>query len=176
MIAFLGLVLPALAADVCQELKPVDGSLQVVYVAPAGDQVEGNTWLEVVSVAQLRAFVSEHEADQLRVLQGLGLVSAKGTGRRAKRPYDARVFEVTPEALCRPLLGRPHNDVAGVPVCTDRNQMPIQGRGASSFTGCGYTLDSATKERGFDVYRVQWKDADDKGFCVWPLERFLGAS
>ena len=176
MIAFFGWALPALAADACQDLEPVDGSMQVVYVAPVGEHVEGNTWLEVVSVAQLRTFVSEHEGDQLRLLQGLGLVSAKGTGRRAKRPYEARVFEVDPADLCRPLLGRPKSDVSGVTVCTDRNQMPMQGRGASSFTGCGYTLDTVTKERGLDVYRVQWKDAGDKGFCVWPLERFLGAS
>ena len=97
-------------------------TLQVAFVAPAGERVEPSTWLEVVSVAQLRTFVSESGADELRLLQGMGLVAAKGTGRRAKRDYEIRVFDVDRDVLCRPMIGRPGTDVSGVIVCTDRNQ------------------------------------------------------
>lgn len=169
----LGLALPRWAAsaeETCAALTAVPEAVQVAWISPVNRQVGANTYLEVVRVADLRAFLKAEGPSSVRLLQGLGLANAKGKGRAVKRSWKVTIFDVRSAWLCRPLAGGTADKVVeGVAVCPPSEQDgPARG-----FTGCGYTRDTATGGRGLDVYRVRWRDASSGGFCVLPLDRFL---
>ena len=157
-------------AATCAELGAVPDAVQVAWVSPVNQVVRAGSWLDVVRVTDLRAFLGAKGPNPIRLLQALGIVNAKGKGRAAKKDYKITIFDVRSSWLCRPLDGSTADRVVnGVAVCA-----PAQQDGPRrAFTGCGYTRDSATGGRGLDVYKVRWRDASSGGFCVLPLDRFL---
>ena len=66
-------------------------------------------------------------------------------------------------------------DASGILSCDERGAKPIRAH-RYGYSGCGYTLDTGASSRGLDVYRVPWTSASSYGFCVMPLERFLGGA
>lgn len=174
LVLALGLSLPLAAgareAETCAELGAVPDAVQVAWVSPVTKVVRAGTWLDVVRVSDLRAFLAAKGQSPIRLLQALGIVNAKGKGRAAKKDYKVTIFDVRSSWLCRPLDGSAADRVVnGVAVCA-----PAQQDGSRrAFTGCGYTRDTASEGRGFDVYKVRWRDASSGGFCVLPLDRFL---
>lgn len=162
----ISLLLSVALADECAAPNPVAGSLQVAWISPVRSRTRAKKPLQVVRVGDLRAWVDDHEADQTRVLQGLGQVKRK-PGWRAKRRYKITLFDVNPGDLCRAIDDVPvGTDVAGVSACDELKTV----RGESS---CGWTVDTVTDQRGLDTYRIPWREASVRGFCVFPLERFL---
>ncbi len=162
----IALVLASVLAQECAAPNPVAGSLQVAWISPVRGRASARKPLQVVRVGDLRAWVIDHEADQTRTLQALGKVKER-PGWRARRRYKITLFDVNPGDLCRALDDVPvGTEVAGVAACDGARTV----RGESE---CGWTEDRVTGERGFDTYRVSWRDASVRGFCVFPLERFL---
>ena len=165
---------PGFAADpapACGGLASVPDAVQVAWISPSAKRVGGGTYMEVVRVQDLRAFLHAQGATQVRLLQALGMTNAKGKNHAAKRDYKVTIFDVRSAWMCRPLSGNAaENVVEGVAVCPTGQQKGATHRG---FTGCGYTKDAATGGRGLEVYRLRWRDASSGGFCVMPLDRFL---
>ncbi len=160
-------------AQTCESVASVPDSLQVAWVSRVGKQVSANAAIEVVRTGDLRAWVKAQGKDQLRLLRGLGMLSARGGGWAQQRRYKVTVFDIKPDWLCRPISEvEPGTDSAGLPVCEPSQQRPSPGH-RPGFTGCGYGQDTQTDQRGLDVYRIRWADAASWGFCVLPLERFL---
>lgn len=160
------LLTAALAQDpVCDESFEVPPDvLSVAWITPVRRGARANTWMEVVRTSDLRDWLRDHpEADLGRTLQHLGL-RKKGTPPR--RLYKITLFEARAADLCRPIdMGDgapPFLD--GVLLCEGHTRR---------WTRCGYATDRATGERGPDVYRIQWKTASVRGFCVLPAQRFL---
>lgn len=162
------------SAGTCSALGAVPDAVQVAWVSPVQKTVGARSWLDVVRVADMRAFLGAKGVTPIRLLQGLGLVNARGKGRAAKKDYKVTIFDVRSAWLCRPMGGDAADRVVeGVAVCAGQRNAPRR-----AYTGCGYTKDTAatTKDkvgRGFDVYKVRWRDASSGGFCVMPLERFM---
>jgi len=157
-------------ADACEELTTPSERVQVAWVSNLPRRVKAGTWIEVTRVSELRTWIRDHEADTLRLLQGLGM-----TGRKAARAKDAKVtiFDVDRSWLCRPLAaGTPGAEVAGVATCDEPQQKAMSGS-RKGYSGCGYTMDTNASTRGLDVYRITWEVASAWGFCVMPLDRFL---
>ncbi|MBN2800357.1 MAG: hypothetical protein JXX28_14550 [Deltaproteobacteria bacterium] len=154
----------ALGAEPCSAtLPPVQGStVSVAWITPVREGVlRGGAWLEVVPTAHLREWLGDHpDADVGRTLQLLGM---RRRDTPPSRLYKITVFEAPVEALCRPIRGAASLSVGGLPVCD----------GARRGSSCGYTADKADDSRGLDVFRVRWRDAAARGFCVLPLDRFL---
>lgn len=174
LLALLVVSAPSHAAEACGELAAPPDSLQVAWVSNLPKRVKNRTWLEVVRLSDLRAWMAANEvdsgADALRLLQGLGMV-----GRKASVAKEAKItiFDVQSEWLCRPLLdGVPGAELAGVSTCEEPQQGRISGHGRG-YTGCGYTLDTGASTRGLEVFRVTWETASAWGFCTMPLSRFL---
>lgn len=164
-------VLAAEPAPACGALGAVPDAVQVAWISPSGKTVGGGAWMEVVRVADLRTFLRAQGANQVRLLQALGMANTKGKGRAAKRDYKVTIFDVRSAWMCRPLdAGDAEKVVEGVAVCPAGQQQGATRRG---FSGCGYTKDALTGGRGLEVYRVRWRDASSGGFCVMPLDRFL---
>ena len=162
----ISLLLSVALADECAAPNPVSGGLQVAWISPVRKRARSKKPLQVVRVGDLRAWVEDEGADQTRVLQGLGQVKKK-PGWRAKRRYKVTLFDVNPGDLCRAIEDVPvGTDVAGVAACDELKTV----RGESS---CGWTVDTVTEARGLDTYRISWAEASVRGFCVFPLERFL---
>lgn len=166
---------PALAAqtNACSALADVPDAMQVAWISPMKKTVGTNTWLEVVRVQDLRAWVRAQGADQLRLLQGLGLANAKGRGRHVKGDWKITIFDVKSDWVCRPVEDSPAGkDLLGAPVCENPSAVgPRRG-----YSGCGYAVDGLNAGRGLDVFRMRWRDASRAGFCVMPLERFLSGA
>ena len=168
-------VVPDASAQACQDVKEVPEALQVAWVSPVGKRIGGGGVMEVVRVADLRAWIRTNGADPARVLQGLGM-APRNAARKAARGWKVTVFDVRSEWMCRPLEGTPAGeDHAGVVSCSEKAAKPMTSH-RRGFSGCGYTLDTGSSTRGLDVYRVTWEAASSAGFCVMPLERFLSGA
>jgi len=163
------------AAHACEPLADTPERFQVAWISPIARRLAAHGWMEVVRVTELRSWIRAHGSDPVRLLQGLGMVGRK-PGARARKPYKVTVFDVRRDWLCRPVSDRePGTDLSGVVVCDDPQQGGVA-RHRKGYTGCGYTLDTADSNRGLDVYRVQWDTASAWGFCVMPLDRFIGGA
>jgi hypothetical protein len=158
-------------APVCAEVAPVPDQLQVAWVSRLPARASARTRLQVVRVSDLRKLAEQRGRDTTAVLQALGLA-----GKRAHGRWKVIVFDVKRDWLCRPAVGDPANDLVGLDTCEEKWQKPAPGTRDRSFTGCGYLQDTQTDARTLDVYRVEWGTAVTWGFCVLPLERFLGGS
>ena len=161
----------ATAASDCQGVSGVSTNVQVAWISPIRQRVGSDRYMEAVPLSDLRAWVKKNGNDQTRLLQALGLVGRYPLWRD-DMAWKVTIFDVRADWLCRPIRGgTPGETIQGVVVCHERLQ-----RGGRRFTGCGYTLDTLTGNKGFDHYRVPWRDAATWGFCVMPLERLLEGS
>jgi hypothetical protein len=166
---------PAAHAQACQALTEAPESMQVAWVSRAGARVGGGHTLEVVRVADLRQWVRTEGTDVGRLLQGLGMAPRDST-RKARKDWKITLFDVQSSWLCRPLEGEPPGqDALGVLSCDERDAKAVRPN-RYGYSGCGYTLDTGASSRGLDVFRVDWSTASAWGFCVLPLERFLGGA
>lgn len=154
----------AFAKPSCEaSFTPIVGeTISVAWITPVRERVlRGGAWLEVVPTAELQRWLGEHpQAGVGRTLQFLG------HQRKEEDPaglYKVTVFEAAADSLCRPMKSATALAVGGSPVCA----------GARRRTGCGYAVDRASGERALDVFRVRWRDAAARGFCVLPLDRFV---
>lgn len=149
----------------CETLEPPPATLAVAWVSPVRQAVGGASWLPVVPAAELRAFVAKGSPSQGRLLQALGL---QKKDKEPRRRYKVTIFEVRADLMCRPVEGADEGFVVdGLASCGHHD------RATSGNSGCGYTTDREDGSRGFDLYRVPWRDAAARGFCVLPLERYL---
>ncbi len=164
MIALLAAV--AFAQDpACERMDPPPATLAVAWVSPVRQAVGAGAWLPVVAAADLRAFVAKSDPSQGRLLQALG---AQKKDKPPHRRYKVTIFEVRADLMCRPVEGADEGFVVdGLPSCGHHD------RATSGNSGCGYTTDRKDDSRGFDLYRVPWRDAAARGFCVLPLDRYL---
>ncbi len=171
MIALWLLIAAASAQDapVCADTLAVPQSFQVAWISPVRKRASRDDHMEVIRVGDLRAWIQQEGADQTRLLQGLGLVR-ENPGRKAEKQWKITIFDITAEQLCRPIDGlAPYTDAYGLPVCEQNLRTHSDGRS----DGCGYSTDTATGDRGLDIYRIPWGEASVQGFCVFPLERFI---
>lgn len=169
------LALPDARAQACQAVTEVPESFQVAWISRASKRVGGKTDLEVVRVSDLRAWIRDEGTDVGRLLQGLGM-APRNPGRRVDQDWKITLFDVRSEWMCRPLEGSAGGeDASGILSCDERGAKPIRAH-RYGYSGCGYTLDTGASSRGLDVYRVPWTSASSYGFCVMPLERFLGGA
>ena len=158
---------PGLAQDICPTLDSIPKArLSVAWVSPLGVKAGPRRWIPVVQTAQLRDAISTDDADLARMLQLLG---ERRRSTRPKRRYKVVVFEVAPEYLCRPLV----DTEAGMVVDGQPSCPPRFGKTSRRYSGCGFTTDLSDDSRGLDLYRVQWRDVAQSGFCVLPAERFV---
>ena len=166
----IGLLLAlASAEEPCAEpLSQVPAALSVVWVSPLRRRAFGRTSLAVFSAVELRNWLGA-EADEpslARMLQHLGL---RRSQKAPKRAYKVVVFEAGGADLCRPLIGYASElPVDGLRTCADRFNKTTRQHG-----GCGYAVDRVDGSRGPDLYRIRWRDAAHRGFCVIPAERFI---
>jgi hypothetical protein len=128
-------------------------SLSVAWVSPLHRHAG---WMDVVPTAELRAWIAEEKPGVGRLLQRLG---DRKKATAPHRRFKVTVFEVRRVDLCRPVDGDPV--IADVAICEN---------GPAS---CGYTVDRASGDRGFDTFRIRWRDAAVQGFCVLPADRFV---
>jgi hypothetical protein len=175
LLAFAAALAPAAHAQSCDVRAEVPDQLQVAWISPVGKRVGASATLEVVRVADLRAWIRDHGSEESRVLQGLGILP-RGGGAGADWDWKITIFDVKSEWLCRPVEdGDPGEDDGGVAICDEGDAKRLRGH-KHGYTGCGYTLDTAASTRGLDVFRVSWESASTHGFCVMPLGRFLGGA
>ena len=161
---------PAQAAE-CEAVEPLPQAVQVAWISPVRKRVGVRGYIEVVRVSDIRELASRTNRDPVRLLQGMGLVGPKGHRGLIPRArnYKVTFFDIDSAWLCRSIVGQgPTAAVAGLAVCP-KSQL----RGGRYYTGCGYSRDAKTNARGLDVFRIRWRDAVRRGFCVMPLERFL---
>lgn len=154
------------AACEAPDLPSPAEALSVAWVSPLRRRAGADRWLVVVPTADLRDFAEGEGVG--RTLQRLGL---------RRRPTDPRrrwkvvVFDVPAAALCRPLRDRtPGEVVADVATCDERRSAP-RGR----YDGCGWLEDAADGSPSAVAYRARWRDLAPEGFCVLPMERFVGS-
>lgn len=163
----------ALATE-CDAVQTLPEAIQVAWVSPVGATVRTNQHIEVVHLQSLQGWLNETQSNATEVLQQLGMVSEKAKDVNPMK-YKVTIFDVESASLCRPIQVYEGDslEVSGLSVCSANTTRPSQLYTRYGFTGCGYTQNTSTQERGFDVYRVTWKEASKWGFCVFPLERFL---
>ena len=171
----MSLLLAALlgAAQACEDLSEVPESFQVAWVSPLRQRVGSKEMIEVVRFSELRDWSASNDADAKRLLQHLGLLRGKVRRKIDPADYKITVFDVRSEVLCRPLDPPGPGEKEGLSICVQKNHRPASPTSRHGDTGCGYAMDTASKTRGIDVYRVAWRDASAYGFCVLPLSRFL---
>jgi hypothetical protein len=164
MIAFLA-ALSAHAQDECDTsaLTEPPEALSVAWVSPLRKRAGANSWLYVVSTADLRTFADAHP-DVGRTLQWLGM---RRTAKAPRRQYKVVVFDTAPGELCRPVV-TDQETLAGVVTCDESRSGPD-----GSYVGCGLATDRATGSPSVQLYRGQWRVLSVDGFCVLPLERFV---
>jgi hypothetical protein len=154
---------------VCPDLAAPPDDLQVAWVSPVRRRVRAHSALAVVRVADLRALIRAQGPDPTRTLQTLGL---RGPHAEVRRRWKVTIFDVEVGQLCRPVEDVPEGeDADGLPACGGG-----RATGARRVTGCGQTLDRATGLPGLDQFQITWREASRQGFCVMPLERFLGGA
>ncbi len=164
-------LLSSAEAAECETVAPLPQAIQVAWVSPVRRRVGVRGYIEVVRVSDIRAFAAENGRDPIRLLQGLGFLGPKGHRGfwpRA-RQYKVTFFDIDSTWLCRSVVGQEPTAVVGGLVVCPKSQLS----GGRYYTGCGYSRDSKTDARGLDVFRIRWRDAVRKGFCVMPLERFI---
>ena len=157
-------------AYACEPLTAVPDTLSVAWVSEVPAGATDTTWLPVVQLTSLRAYVEKSTRDATTVLRGLGLLSRT---QPVRAPYKVTVFEVPKTVLCRPMDAEAGSEVEGIAVCAESEQRAGPGTKAASYSGCGYGTDLGAGVRGLDEFRVRWGDAVRQGFCVLPWERFL---
>ena len=120
--------------------------------------------MEVVRVADLRAWIRTNGADPARVLQGLGM-APRNAARKAARGWKVTVFDVRSEWMCRPLEGTPAGeDHAGVVSCSEKAAKPMSSHRRGLWLRLHrHRLYAASTSTGVVGSRVC---AD---FCVMPL-------
>ncbi|MBN1335120.1 MAG: hypothetical protein JXB39_04110 [Deltaproteobacteria bacterium] len=160
------------AQEACGPLAVPPESMQVAWISPVRRRAHARTWLSVVRVADLRTWIRTRQPDQERLLQLLGIWGRRGDGPFRHHRWKITVFDVRTSLLCRPVEYASEVEwVDGVVACPSTRQ-----QGVRHDTGCGTTLDTATGERGLDLFRIRWRDAARSGFCVLPLDRFLSGA
>jgi len=166
MIAWLLLGALALSQEPCDPTFDTPAATtSVAWVSPVRRRARGGKWLWVVRTSELRDWLTrEPEAGVGRTLQWLGM-RKKATDPR--RRYKVTIFEARAVDLCRPVEDA-EGEVVGVDACEGG-----LGRERGTFSGCGYATDLADGSRGPDLYRIRWRDAAVRGFCVLPAARFI---
>ena len=164
----------------CENLATVPDALQIAWISPVREQVRPNEYIEVVSYSDLRRWLQDENIDTAdgddvkALLHQLGMLSKRSKKNIDPSDYKVVIFDIYSERLCRPLNTEEAGTlIGGVPVCAVKGAKPANFYSRHGFTGCGYTQNTQTMSRGFDVYRIKWVDASTWGFCVMPLERFL---
>ena len=141
-------------------------TLSVAWISPVRDRVGARADITVVRTTDLRDWVGSEAPSVGRLLQRLGLREESTDPRRR---YKVVIFDVSQDALCRPLSTFPQGEnVAQVATCDPKNASKID-----HYSGCGVLTDRADGSRSFDVYQIEWKEAAKHGFCVLPAERFV---
>jgi hypothetical protein len=159
----------ALAEDpVCTlDLAPAPSHLSVAWISSLGERVGANGWLTVVPTASLKEYVSQDQPGVGRLLQHLG---ERRRSSDPRRRYKITIFDVDSSKLCRPIEGVEDGAlVSGTPAC-----LAAHARVNGAYAGCGQLVDRGTGELSLPVYRLTWGNAAFAGFCVLPVERFLG--
>jgi hypothetical protein len=145
-------------------------SLSVAWVSPLGKRARGKAWLYVVPTADLRAFAAADGKEVVRLLQWAGV---RRSSRPPRRQYKVVVFDVSADRICRPVVAAPGDleagRLAGVAPCDEDHAGPHR-----KYEGCGWITDLATGEPSIQAYRARWNDLAVNGFCLLPLERFVG--
>lgn len=151
---------------VCSDPAPLShDTLSVAWIAPAGKRVGASGWLTVTDVAGLRRWANREHADVARLLRGMGLRKSR---RPPSRAWVVGIFEIDAADLCRPLADDEAGIRGGLPTCSRGNK----GLDVTD-DGCGHSVDLGNDGTGLDIFRIQWKVAARRGFCVLPAERFL---
>ena len=158
------------ASSACDALPDVPEKVQVAWVSRLRATVGANAPMQVVRSVELQQLARDR-TEAAPLLQALGLVGA----RADVDPADWKVsfFDVSRDALCRPMAGVPGDPRAGVPICDTPEQDRWHGTHARSWTGCGYLQDVAKGARTLDVFRLRWSAGVRDGFCLMPLARLL---
>ena len=174
MLTFFSTLLSNVYASECGVVEPIPEAIQVAWVSPVGVTVRSNQAIEVVHLQSMQTWISTQDATPTELLKQLGMVSERASDVNSAK-YKVTIFDVESNSLCRPIQVSEGDElqVAGLAVCSEKKTKPSQLYTRFGYTGCGYTKNSSTSDRGFDVYRVTWKEASKWGFCVLPLERFL---
>ena len=169
--AWLSLLLTlAPQAGACDALTEPPVTLQVAWVSRVGQSVSAQTPMQVVRSVELQQLAKGRNGDVSSLLQSIGLLGPKGVGRA--EDWKVSFFDVSRDALCRPMVGVAGDVRSSVPVCENDEQGRWHTR-ARSWTGCGYLQDVATAARTLDVFRLTWADGVRDGFCLLPLARLL---
>lgn len=163
------------SAQACQRVADAPEALQVAWLSLLSDRAGREEVLEVVRVADLRQWIRDNGTDVGRLLQGLGM-APRNASRKADKDWKVTVFDVRSEWMCRPTqAGEPGENLGGMEICDEKDGGRLRPH-RWGYSACGYTLDTGASTRGLDVYRVTWSAASAYGFCVMPLERFLGGA
>ena len=150
-------------------LRDPSGTVSVAWVSPLRRRASGASWLAVVRTSELRAWTRSQQASLPRMLQRLGL---RRRDKEPSRSWKVVVFEVSSEHLCRPMMDREGFEPV-VPGGVVSSCPPTLNRSSRAQDGCGHTIDRSDDSRGLQQFRVQWRDAAARGFCVLPAERFV---
>lgn len=168
---FFSIISPTFA---CEDLGSVPDALQIAWISPSREQVRANEYIEVVAYADLRRWMTTEKRDAKELLHQMGMLSKRSKREIESSDYKVVIFDVQSERLCRPVNTQEAGTrIEEVSVCEIKQSKPSTMYSRYGFTGCGYTQNTETMSRGFDVYRIKWSDASTWGFCVMPLERFL---
>ena len=113
--ALLVLLATSVAAPTCDGVDSVSESVQVAWISPVRQRVSSDRYMEVVRLADLRAWVKKNGDDQARLLQALGLVG-KRAGWRSEMDWKVTIFDVRADWICRPIRGMNPGDM--VIICS----------------------------------------------------------
>ena len=149
-------------------------TFQVAWIS----RLEKTAWpqetIEVVPMKDLRLWVHQNNADTKKVLEHLGMRGKNDRSIPNPIDYKITIFDVERTRICRPIDKETTSSlVSNVQICEEKENKAKSWTHRHGFTGCGYTINTATQKRSLDVYRVQWIDASALGFCVFPMARFL---
>ena len=140
--------------------EPDRDTVAVAWVSPVRKRVRANTFVDVVPVVELREWLSEPSHARVGAL-----LASLGLRRKASepaRPWKVTIFEVEPTLLCRPIESVEEGAwEAGVPLCPSA-------RTALTTDGAGCVADA-----GLQAFKIRWRDAVRRGFCVLPADRFV---
>ncbi len=181
------------APSECAQVEPLPEAVQVAWISPKTDTVRSGKQIEVVHLQALQQWMADEDvggdgqtiadreasSDAKALLHQMGMLSKRSKKYIDPNDYKVTIFDVESSTLCRPIdVDTEENTsaatvVEGLGVCEQRSSKPAALYSRYGFTGCGYTKNTQTQEKGFDVYRVTWADASTWGFCVLPLSRFL---
>ncbi len=168
----IGVLLSVLSsAWACDALSEPPAAVQMAWVSQVRATVGADAPMQVVRSTELQQLASSRGADVASVLRAIGLVGPHA--EPAVEDWKVSVFDVSRDALCRPMAGVAGDVRSGVPICEDNLQDRWRGTRARAWTGCGYLQDVATGARTLDVFRLRWADAVKDGFCLLPIARLL---